>query len=113
MQPELPRAAYSVQREIESGQRPLVGVNVNVEEEGPLRIGLPDYSALERIQRETLATRKLGRDGHAVQGALERIREAARGSVNLMPPIIDAVKAAATLGEISDALRSEWGVYDG
>ncbi|MDP2959369.1 MAG: methylmalonyl-CoA mutase family protein [Longimicrobiales bacterium] len=112
MQEEIHRAAYSVQREIESGQHPLVGVNVNVEEEGPLRIGLPDYSALERVQKERLAARKRGRDGGAVRGALERIRETARGSGNLMPPIIDAVKAGATLGEISDALRSEWGVYD-
>jgi len=60
-----------------------------------------------------LAARKLARDSRAVQGALEQIRETARGSANLMPPIIEAVKAAATLGEISDALRAEWGVYDG
>ena len=113
MQEEIHRAAYSVQREIESGQRPVVGVNVNAEKEEHLRIGLPDYSAFERIQKEMLAARKLARDSRAVQGALEQIRETARGSANLMPPIIEAVKAAATLGEISDALRAEWGVYDG
>ena len=44
---------------------------------------------------------------------LDRVRAAARGSENLLPPMIDAVKAGATLGEISDGLRAEWGMFDG
>jgi len=51
------------------------------------------------------------RDAAAVQARREAIRFAARGTDNLMPHIVDAVKAMATLGEISDALRAEWGVY--
>jgi methylmalonyl-CoA mutase N-terminal domain/subunit len=47
-----------------------------------------------------------------VGSALERVRMAARSSENLLPPIIDAVKSLATLGEISDVLREEWGSYD-
>jgi methylmalonyl-CoA mutase N-terminal domain/subunit len=68
---------------------------------------------LEEGQRRELLARKNRRAQPAVHGALERIREAARGSANLMPPIIEAVKAGGTLGEISDALRMEWGTYDG
>jgi len=112
MQEEIHRSAYSVQRDIEACRRPVVGVNVNTEEEGPLRIVRPDYSALERAQIKALAARKGARDGERVARALERIRSAARGTENLVPPIVDAVKASATLGEISDALRAEWGVYD-
>ena len=113
MQEEIHRAAYAVQMDIESGQRPVVGVNVNAEQEGPPRIGQPDYSALERGQKEKLMRAKEGRDDAAVAAALDRIRQVARGGENLMPPIIDAVKDRVTLGEISDALRGEWGVYDG
>jgi len=112
MQQEIHRAAYAVQMDIETGARTLVGVNVHVEEEGPLRIGQPDYSALERAQRDELAARKAGRDAGGVRAALQAVRAVARGSENLMPPVIDAVKAGATLGEISDALRAEWGQFD-
>jgi methylmalonyl-CoA mutase N-terminal domain/subunit len=112
MREEIHRAAYRFQREIESGERPVVGVNVHDEDEGPLRIGQPDYSALERQQREKLAALKGRRDARLVVGALAAVREVARGEGNLMPRIVDAVKAEATLGEISDALRSEWGTYD-
>ncbi len=112
MSDEIHRSAYRFQREIESGDRPVVGVNVHAEDEGPLRTGQPDYSVLERAQREKLAELKRRRDEAPVRAALEAVRQAARGDANLMPPIIRAVKALATLGEISDALRSEWGTYD-
>jgi methylmalonyl-CoA mutase N-terminal domain/subunit len=85
---------------------------VHTEAEGPPRIGHPDYSALEHAQREKLAALRRSRDDAPVRAALSAVREAARADTNLMPPIIDAVKATATLGEISDALRSEWGTYD-
>jgi methylmalonyl-CoA mutase N-terminal domain/subunit len=113
MQEEIHRAAYAVQMDIESGERPVVGVNVHTEEEGPLRIGQPDYTALERGQTSSLAAHKADRDPARVERSLGAVRGAAQGSDNLMPPIIAAVKEGATLGEISDALRGEWGVYDG
>ena len=112
MQDEIQKVAYRTQLEIERGERPVVGVNVHVEEEGPLRIGQPDYTELERAQRRGLADLKSARDPGAVQGALERIRAVARSEENLMPALVDAVKAMVTLGEISDALRAEWGTHD-
>ncbi len=113
MQDEIQKAAYQVQMEVESGSRPVVGVNTHVDDEGPPRIDHPDYPALERTQRAELTARKAARRADATEAALERVRQAARGTANLMPPIIDAVKTSATLGEISDVLRGEWGTYDG
>jgi methylmalonyl-CoA mutase N-terminal domain/subunit len=113
MQGEIERAAYRFQQEIESGERTVVGVNAHVEPEGPLRIDRPDYSALERAQVERLAAHKRRRDPGAVLRALESVRGAARGSENLVPTLVTGVKAGATLGEISDVLRAEWGTFDG
>ena len=107
------QAAYEHQLEVESGERRIVGVNAYRTEEGPPRIEQPDFPVLERRQKERLADVRRTRDDAAVRHALESVREAARGSDNLMPPIIEAVKAMATLGEISDTLREEWGVYRG
>jgi len=112
MQHKIQEAAYRFQMEIESGERQVVGMNVHVEEEPPLELARPDYTALERGQIERLAGVRAARDGSAVATALERIRSGARSTENLLPPMIDAVKAGVTLGEISDALRAEWGTYD-
>ncbi|MGD8320947.1 MAG: methylmalonyl-CoA mutase family protein [Gemmatimonadota bacterium] len=112
MQEEIHRSAYHVQKEVEAGTRPVVGVNVHAEDEGPPRIGQPDYTALERGQRERLGRRKGGRDPDEVAARLAAVRDAAQGTDNLMPPVIAAVKADVTLGEISDALRRVWGTFD-
>jgi methylmalonyl-CoA mutase, N-terminal domain len=112
MQEEIHRAAYAFQLDVESGSRRVVGVNEQVEEERSARIGSPDYSALETGQRERLAALKARRDATSVRGALDRIRGAAGTDENLMPHIIDAVRADVTLGEISDTLREVWGRYD-
>jgi methylmalonyl-CoA mutase N-terminal domain/subunit len=113
MQSEIERAAYRFQQEIESGERTVVGVNAHVEGEGSARIDRPDYSALERGQVERLAAHKSRRDASTVRTVLEAVREAARGRDNLLPPLVTAVKGGATLGEISDVLRAEWGTFDG
>jgi methylmalonyl-CoA mutase N-terminal domain/subunit len=112
MQEEIHRAAYEFQIAVESGERVVVGVN-RFQSAVPehVEIAQPDFSALEREQKARLAAVRERRDDAAVQAALEAVRAAARGTENLMPPIIDAVKAMASLGEISDALRAEWGVY--
>lgn len=112
-QEEIHRAAYEHQLAIERGERLIVGVNVYRTEEGPPRIEQPDYPALEARQKQKLADVRRRRDEAAVRRALEAVRAAARGTDNLMPPLIEAVKAMATLGEISDVLRAEWGVYRG
>jgi methylmalonyl-CoA mutase N-terminal domain/subunit len=112
MQDEIHRSAYRYQREIESGVRAVVGVNVHAEEGEQPRIAQPDYSALEQTQRRALEQRKRKRDDTDVRTALSGVRSAADGEENLMPSIIHAVAAEVTLGEISDALRDAWGTYD-
>ncbi|MGD8729399.1 MAG: methylmalonyl-CoA mutase family protein [Gemmatimonadota bacterium] len=113
MQDRIQEAAYRFQMEIESGERPVVGVNVNVEDEPTPELGQPDYSALERAQVGRVEDVRDGRDNRVARAALDRIREVARSSENLLPPMIEAVKADVTLGEISDTLREEWGTFDG
>jgi methylmalonyl-CoA mutase N-terminal domain/subunit len=113
MQEEIHQAAYRVQMDIESGHRPVVGVNLQVEEEGSPRIGQPDYSALEQAQVARLRGLRATRDADEVRSELVAIRALAGSDGNLMPALVSAVKAGVTLGEISDALREEWGTYDG
>ena len=113
MQEEIHQAAYAFQMDIESGERPVVGVNLHVEEEPQGRLGQPDYSTLERGQIERVAALKRERDDREVRARLAAIRDAARGTSNLLPSIVEAVKSEVTLGEISDELRAEWGVFDG
>ncbi len=113
MAEEIHRAAYAHQRAIEAGERTVVGVNAFHEDEIEPTVREPDYPAFEAQQREELARLRGMRDGPDVAVALARVVAAAQpGGENLMPPIIAAVKAMATLGEISDALRGVWGTYD-
>ena len=113
MQEEIHRAAYRFQMEIESGARTVVGVNAYEEDSGPPRIGQPDYSSLETGQIERLRAFRAGRDEDRARNELSAVREVARSDGNLMPGLIGCVKAGVTLGEISDALREEWGTWDG
>ena len=112
MAEEIHRAAYEHQKAIESGERVQVGVNAFEDAEDELRIALPDYSALEARQKEKLAALRARRDGAAVDRGLAEVAAAARGRDNLMPAIVGSVRALATLGEISDTLRTAWGTYD-
>ncbi|HEY0036009.1 MAG TPA: methylmalonyl-CoA mutase family protein [Longimicrobium sp.] len=111
MQEEIHRAAYEFQIAVERGDKTIVGVNKFKGQDEPFDLGQPDFSALEKGQRARLADIRARRDDAEVRARLEAIRSAARGTDNLMPLIIDAVKAMVSLGEISDALRAEWGVY--
>jgi methylmalonyl-CoA mutase, N-terminal domain len=110
-QDAIARSAYELQKEQESGKRVVVGVNRFTDESPPLEIETPDFSTLEEQQRSRLSQVKLRRDANRVQGALGSLKREAGANGALIPPIIDAVKARATLGEISDTLRSVWGVY--
>jgi len=112
MQEEIHRAAYEHQLKVETGDRVVVGVNrfASAKEE-PFDLAQPDFTSLERSQAARLHAIKSERDDAEVRARLEAVRSAARGTDNLMPHIIDAVKAMVSLGEISDALRSEWGAY--
>ncbi len=110
-QEAIARSAYELQKAQESGGRVVVGVNRYADDSAPLSIQTPDFSALETEQRARLARVKRERDGAAAATALQTVRQAAAGTAPLMPPIIDAVRARSTLGEISDTLREVWGVY--
>jgi methylmalonyl-CoA mutase N-terminal domain/subunit len=110
-QEQIHQSAYDHQRAVESGDRIIVGVNEYREEEAGGRIEQPDYGALESEQKDRVAAVRESRDDDAVTDRLAAVRQAAAGDDNLLPPIVDAVKAMATLGEIADVLREEWGEY--
>ena len=114
MQAEIQEASVTHQREVESGERIVVGVNdyIDADEERPSAIFRPQNAGTtQRAQLERLERVKAERDGDAVAAALVRLREDARGDANLMPAILDAVRAYATLGEMCRVLRDEWGEY--
>jgi methylmalonyl-CoA mutase N-terminal domain/subunit len=110
-QEAIARSAYELQQAQESGERVVVGVNRFTDDSPPLRIETPDFSALERRQQARLAEARSRRDQAAVRRSLAALRTAAAGTDPLMPPILDAIRTRATLGEISDELRTVWGVY--
>ena len=112
-QDEIHRSAYAHQLAVESGERPVVGVNVHRVDEDGQSIVTPAFEALEQTQRERLAALRARRDQDAVRRSLAAIDDAAASGANLLPPMIDAVKALATLGEISDVLRDRWGTWRG
>ena len=114
MQGEIQEAAVAYQREIESGERVIVGVNdyVDSDERRPPALFRPANAAeILAAQLKRLRRVRAERDGAAVDASLRRLREAARGSESLMPPILEAVRAYATLGEMCGVLRQEWGEY--
>jgi methylmalonyl-CoA mutase, N-terminal domain len=113
IQKEIAVEAYRHQQRVESGERVVVGVNKFTREE-PERAQLELYQsdpALGSRQREELARVKSSRDNARVTRSLSDLRDAARGSENLMAPILDAVKAYASLGEICAVLREEFGTF--
>ncbi|HUF50484.1 MAG TPA: methylmalonyl-CoA mutase family protein [Longimicrobiales bacterium] len=112
-QDEIHRAAYEHQRGVESGDIGVVGVNRYRTDEPPSRIEAAAFAELEAEQRQRVAAVRRNRHAAAVHSALGAVRAAARDGANLMPPLIGAVRAMATLGEISDVLREEWGVFRG
>ena len=112
-QEEIHRAAYAHQRAIEADEIGVVGVNRYRTEDEPVRIEAAEFGALEGRQRERLADLRARRDAALVARSLAGVRDAAGNTTNLLPLLIEAVRAGATLGEISDVLRAEWGVFGG
>lgn len=112
VQREIQDVAYERQREIEEGERVIVGVNeYQVDEEPTVEVQEVSEEE-EQKQVESLDARKDDRDEEAVEAALEDIRAAANGDENLLPLIVTAVKAYATVGEICGVLREEFGEYE-
>lgn len=112
MQQEMAAHAYEYQHEVELGKRTVIGVNKfnDSKKLAEQDVLTADLSVGER-QVARLEKMKAGRDNEAVKAALEKLREAAKGTENLMPYLIDAVKTYATLGEICGVLREEFGEY--
>ena len=118
-QEEIARSAYAHQLRVEGGQTVVVGVNRFTEGSDAPSIPTPDFSALEREQVARVAAVRAKRDNSVIEAALAAIRRAAPPYAEsasgvrtpLMPLIVDAVRARATVGEISDALRAVWGEY--
>jgi len=111
IQHEIQQAAYEYQQAVESGERVVVGVNRYAEEEAASPPILRIDPEIERSQIERLRNLRTRRDASRVAAALATIEETARSDRNLMPAILEAVKAYATVGEISDTLRKVFGEY--
>ncbi|MGO9602702.1 MAG: methylmalonyl-CoA mutase [Candidatus Binataceae bacterium] len=110
-QREIQTAAYLYQREIETKERIIVGVNQFTSGgEAPTDI-LKVNPDLEEKQKRTVAKVRAERDAAKAKQALAKVESAARDGSNVMPPIIDAVRASCTLGEIADAMRNVFGEY--
>lgn len=117
-QKQILESAYRFQMKVETGEQVVVGVNrfqktvadgFTKQEEGTFQV---DPAAIRKEQAKRLEELRSSRDGNRVNRALAQLKKAAQDpEENLMPPIIEAVRGYATLGEISDALREVWGIY--
>ncbi len=110
-QREIQEAAYRFQQAVERKEKVIVGVNDYLMEEKPIPILYID-EAVERAHVASVTALRERRDGARAQHALEDLKDAARGTDNLMPPILEASRAYATLGEMCDALREVFGEYE-
>src|SRR5207237_3897813 len=111
-QKEIAESAYRFQQAVERKEKVIVGVNDFVQsDEPPIEILYIDESASDKQLAKLEKLRKT-RDHDAVRRSLDRLRGAATTKENLMPPILDAVRAYATVGEMCHALRGVWGEYE-
>jgi len=111
IQQEIQNAAYEYQRAVDQKEAIVVGVNAfHLDEEKPIPLQHID-EALERNQVERLCAMRAKRDKAKWQAALKQVEDTARGTANLMPVIVEAVEANATVGEISDGMRRVYGEH--
>jgi methylmalonyl-CoA mutase N-terminal domain/subunit len=111
IQREIQESAFRAQRAIDNGESPVVGVTTFQTGEG---VTIPTFSVdpdVERVQIDRVTRVRSARDAAAWRASLDAIRDAARGDTNLVPLVIAAVRASATVGEISDTLRDVFGEY--
>jgi len=111
MQDEIAKSAYEYQRQIESGEKVIVGVNKFQSAEKFITPGFKINDSIRQVQTDQLNALKAKRDHTKVRECLSRINDAAKGTANLMPLVVEAVENLCTLGEISDELRSVFGEY--
>lgn len=108
---EIERSAYAIAQEIDAGDRVVVGVNKYATEDDEPYEPLQVDPELERAQAERLARLRGERDAGEVARCLDALRTAAQGTDNVLDPMRDALAARATVGEVCDALREVWGMY--
>jgi methylmalonyl-CoA mutase N-terminal domain/subunit len=111
-QREIGESSYRFQQAVERRDKVIVGVNDFLQASDFRMETLYVDDRASETQLARLEALRKSRDNGQVQGALDRLREAARGTGNLMPPILDAVRAYASVGEMCDALRDVWGEYE-
>ena len=111
IQNEIAASAYQYQNEIESGETILVGVNKYVDQEGVKPEGFRVDDSIRKVQMDKLIQLRVDRDTLAVNNALLELTNSVKNGLNTMPFIISAVEVYATLGEISDTFRKEFGEY--
>ncbi len=111
IQREIKRSAYNYQRAADSGEQVIVGVNMFASQEKSTLELLEIDASVEKKQVRRLKSLRRGRDNEKVGRVLEEVRQLARSDENIMPVLIDAIKAYATVGEITDALRDVFGEY--
>jgi methylmalonyl-CoA mutase N-terminal domain/subunit len=110
-QREIANSAYAFQRQVDTGERAIVGVNKYVTEEPDNIPTLKIDLTPEREQLAHMKALRARRDPARVERAIAKVREAAQSDANLMPPIIEAVKAEVTIGEVSDVFRQVFGEH--
>ena len=112
MQDQIEESAFRWQREVESGERIIVGVNRFTTDE-PEHVELHRLDpAIERAQRERTQSLRASRDTAAVESAVAEVARRADTKENLVPALRDALSVRATVGELCGALRGLWGTYD-
>ncbi len=112
IQQEIQESSYRYQKEIESGKRILVGVNKFQIPEPPIKGLLKVDPRVRELQIKRLAELRASRDNDRVKRTLDQLEQVARGDGNLMPPILDCVRAYCTLGEMCEVLRKVFGEYE-
>ncbi len=111
-QVEIAQSSYEFQRDIEAGDRKIVGVNISEKEQSTPSETLRIEDRVTQSQIDKLMLLKSSRDRSSVKEALQKLRADVRANCNLMPAIVEAAHVYATLVEMCDVLRSEFGIYE-
>ena len=111
MQDEIAKSAYAYQKDIESGEKIIVGVNKFTIDEAPTTIAFKIDDSIRQVQIDKINTLKKNRDNTKAAACFDAITTAEKGTDNIMPLVVEAVENKATLGEISNALRSVFGEF--
>ncbi|HEX5002454.1 MAG TPA: methylmalonyl-CoA mutase family protein [Bacteroidia bacterium] len=113
IQNEIAASAYKYQKDIESGEKEIIGLNKNVTEEPPFDKIFSVDDSIRQVQSEQIRKLKANRNTELANESLDKLESAANGTANLMPYILECAENYCTLGEIADRLRNTFGEYTG